>query len=221
VANAETMRAKLDKARGDKANAIAHLEQAHAATPSTQTLLNLIAGLADFGKRDRAITVADSWLADHPDDPAVLLAQGIQLEQSGQVDRAIARFERVTQLAPNNVTAINNLAWWLHERDPTRAVQLATRALELAPQSGAVMDTLAMAYLAAGRAEEALAASDRALVLEPNSGLFRVHKARVLRHLGRIDEATETLEQALASQPFADRAAAETELEALRAARPQ
>jgi tetratricopeptide (TPR) repeat protein len=69
---------------------------------------------------------------------------------------ALMDWERSLELLPNSAEAHNNLAWLLATcpeatlRDPKRAVELATKAVELAPAQGTFRNTLGVARYSAG-----------------------------------------------------------------------
>ena len=76
---------------------------------------------------------------------------------------------------PKSVAALNNLAWLLATcpdagvRDGARAVKLAERACEAAGhKTVALMDTLAAAYAAAGRYDDAVRAASSAREKTPD-----------------------------------------------------
>jgi tetratricopeptide (TPR) repeat protein len=97
---------------------------------------------------------------------------GAALLDRGETASAVAHFREALAIRSDLLTVTNNLAWVLAthpdaaHRDPRAAVELAERA---AAQTGrrdpAVLDTLAAAYAAAGRFEEAVRTLDRALDL--------------------------------------------------------
>src|SRR5262249_47183232 len=78
------------------------------------------------------------------------------------------------RLFPNDARALNNLAWHLTIsddptiRDPARAVVLARLAAELAPDNGAIWDTLGKACYRAGSWGEAFTALERGLAIPPS-----------------------------------------------------
>ncbi|MEX1302518.1 MAG: M48 family metalloprotease [Desulfotignum sp.] len=84
---------------------------------------------------------------------------------------AIGFYETAVYLAPDHVHALNNLAWLLATcpqtdlQDPERALDLAGRAVALAPQSPFVLDTYAEALFINHRITEAVAAAEKALEL--------------------------------------------------------
>ncbi len=96
---------------------------------------------------------------------------GLALKERGQLDEAIAEYQKVLELNPNDARAYNNIAWIraTHPdprfRNAAQAVALATRAVELAQDDVNSLDTLAAAYAEAGRFSEAVQTAHKALEL--------------------------------------------------------
>jgi len=147
-------------------------------------LLVVRAGGGYQGKTDRFVDVR---VDDHAEPVAELervyglweerfLVQ-TYLESGGERDVAYALpiMDRVLAENPENADYYNNFAWYLAatKREPEKAVELALRARELAPDDANVMDTVAEAYYAAGDYEQAIAWEKKALVLEPANEFFR------------------------------------------------
>ncbi|OGR05995.1 MAG: hypothetical protein A2520_08675 [Deltaproteobacteria bacterium RIFOXYD12_FULL_53_23] len=91
------------------------------------------------------------------------------LQSSRQQEQsAITAYEQALRLAPANPEALNNLAWllltaqqpWL--RNPKKALLLAQKAAATT-RTSPILDTLATAYWANGRREEALPLAEEAL----------------------------------------------------------
>jgi serine/threonine protein kinase/tetratricopeptide (TPR) repeat protein len=86
-------------------------------------------------------------------------------------DKAIADYSRAIDLDRNNAPACNSLAWLLATvpevklRDAQRAVELAKKATELAPQQGAFWNTLGAARYRAGDWKAAVAALNKSMAL--------------------------------------------------------
>jgi protein O-mannosyl-transferase len=108
-------------------------------------------------------------------DPNFALAHyymGQVLAQMGKIDDAITHFEEALRLDPNRIEPMNNLAWFLAAskktavRNPDRAVKLAQRACELTNYNKPeLLDTLAVAYAAAGNFDKAVETAEKALEL--------------------------------------------------------
>ena len=88
---------------------------------------------------------------------------GTQLQLASMLDaadqRALAseRYRIVLKTNPNNVAALNNLAYNLavHQNALAEALPLARRAVAIAPSEGAVLDTLGWVEHLAGNDKEA------------------------------------------------------------------
>jgi tetratricopeptide (TPR) repeat protein len=112
-----------------------------------------------------------------PDTAEVHGALAENLQRQGRQSEAIAQWRESLRLMPDQLEAMNNLAWLLATaedpaaRRPSEAVALAERAAAITASSNAsVLDTLAAAYAAAGRREEAARTARRAIELARQSG---------------------------------------------------
>jgi tetratricopeptide (TPR) repeat protein len=96
---------------------------------------------------------------------------GSALAEVGRREEALRHLREAARLEPESPEPLNNAAWYLAtdpESSPSEheeAIRLAKRAAALgAGDNPTVLDTLAAAYAAAGRFEEAVATAERALV---------------------------------------------------------
>jgi len=138
---------------------------------------NLANLLAQSGKNDEAIEHFHQALRLKPNYGPIHYNLGIVLAAVGKTDEAIRHFNQMVQLMPDSLLALNSLAWLLATRDPAeggdpgRAVQLAQRARELAGRENAqCLDTLAAAYAAAGRFDDAIPTAQQAVQLAESTG---------------------------------------------------
>ena len=88
---------------------------------------------------------------------------------------AIRSYEAAIELAPEDARLLDNTAWFLltvddeKQKDPKRAVELATRAVELTEEgSGQYLGTLAEALYQAGDLEGAVSRAEAAAKLDPH-----------------------------------------------------
>jgi tetratricopeptide (TPR) repeat protein len=102
---------------------------------------------------------------------------GAALLDEGRTEEGVARLSEAVRLQPSFLAASNNLAWVLATsgddgvRNPVLAVPLAQRAAAITGGTDPdVLDTLAAAYAAAGRFEEAVQAAERAVALAAAAG---------------------------------------------------
>src|SRR5207249_4024747 len=94
-----------------------------------------------------------------------------------------ADYGKVLELDPQNASIHNNLAWLLATdtdlkvRDPKRAVELAKKAVELAPKEGYIRNTLGVAYYRAGEWKAAIVELEKSMELRapgrPSAGRRR------------------------------------------------
>jgi tetratricopeptide (TPR) repeat protein len=91
--------------------------------------------------------------------------------QLGRWQEALADFRRAVELPTSGAADLNNLAWQLATspdaalRQPARAVELARKAVKLAPNDGNSANTLGAALYRAGSWQEAIAALEKSLLL--------------------------------------------------------
>jgi Flp pilus assembly protein TadD len=111
-------------------------------------------------------------LAHHRSILAHSLAdQGLKTQATEELHQAMDAFETAARLAPDDCRVLNTLAWHLVLSDeltlhnPSRAVVLARRAVELQPDYFRFWFTLGIAYYHAGNWGEAVAALERGLGL--------------------------------------------------------
>jgi uncharacterized protein (TIGR03790 family) len=118
---------------------------------------------------------------------------------AGDIDESISRYQAVLESEPNNIVALNNLAYALaeHRNRAKDALPLAERAYRLSSQSGAVADTLGWVHYKLGSLSEALNYAERAVRLEPDNGDILVHAAAVHVSLKSLAQAGKYLEQAM------------------------
>jgi tetratricopeptide (TPR) repeat protein len=102
---------------------------------------------------------------------------GSTLAEVGQGEEALRHLLEAARLEPESPEPLNNAAWYL-ATDPAssssereEAIRLAKRAAALtAGDHPTVLDTLAAAYAATGRFEDAMAAAERALAAALRDG---------------------------------------------------
>jgi len=103
-----------------------------------------------------------------------LVARYLEFGGERDVAYALPIIDRVLAGNPENPDYFNNFAWYLAatKRAPAKALELALRAYELAPEDANIMDTVAETYYAAGDYEQAIAWEKKALALDPDNEFF-------------------------------------------------
>jgi tetratricopeptide (TPR) repeat protein len=96
------------------------------------------------------------------------------LKWGGELIEAVGHFRQAVRLEPDAPSGLTSLAWMLATaaeetvRDPSQAVRLAERAVELTGRREVeAMDVLAAAYATAGLFDRALDTAEEAIRLDP------------------------------------------------------
>ena len=138
---------------------------------------NLGLALAQQGKLHQAIEHYRCALNIDPDYYPAHHNLASALDDQGKIKEAVTHYHNAVRLKPDLLTAMKRLAWILAtHRDPTirnpaQALPLAQRAAELTSyRQITALDTLAAAYAALGRFEEAVATAENAIELARKTG---------------------------------------------------
>jgi protein O-mannosyl-transferase len=137
-----------------------------------EALINFGYVLTNQGKLDDAAVKFEESLRINPKSALAHYHLGQILAQMGKINEAVAHFEKTVHLKPDWVEPMNELAWILVSsdkaeiRNPEKAVKLAQRVCELTDyKRPEFLDTLAVAYAAAGNFSKAVEVTEKALEL--------------------------------------------------------
>jgi tetratricopeptide (TPR) repeat protein len=166
----------------------------------------LARGYADLGEQDRAKALVEQTISESGETAPLLQTLGSIASSSGRREDAMAAFERTLELDPDAVHALNFVAYTLaeEERDLERALELALKAVGLAPDNPLVRDTLGWVYFRLDRLEDAEREILAAVELGARDPVVFEHLGDTLQALGRSDEAIEAWSQALTLDPGFD-----------------
>lgn len=201
--------AAAHRGSGDTQRALAAVEAALQLDRSSQRVNRFARGLAAGGEGDRAVEVLEAWVAEQPADGVAWSNLGLIQQQQGRAGRALEAYEQALLHADPNAVILNNMAWLYLDRDGSRALELATKAYELAPSRAEIVDTYGWVLFAQGRQSEGLSALQQALIIAPRNAEIALHVAEALVAMQRSDEARPMLERVIRDNPgspFADSA---------------
>ena len=147
-----------------------------------------------------------------------LIALANDLELEGNLSGAQVQYRAVLKEDPDNIMALNNLAWTLRLENSKKALEYIRRASDLAPDMPAILDTLAVIEHLNGDNTRAHRNIQRALEGAPGGLVMRYHKAMIEAALGETEQAIDSLEELLTNDAgeFLERAEAEKLLMRLR-----
>lgn len=141
------------------------------------------------GRVEEARDFERDWLAAHPKAGLIryYLAERAMLEKAWP--RAEELLVIVTQLAPQDLIALNNLAWVQLQAGKPEAMATIDKALKASPQAPALLDTKAMILVAGGKLDEAIGLQRQAVERAPELHAHRLHLAQTLLKAGKREEA--------------------------------
>jgi Tfp pilus assembly protein PilF len=163
---------------GERERAIEHYQRALELRPNQARVHgNLGRALVDRGDADAALAHLAEAVRLEPEEAAHRANLGSVLQELGREAEAIDAYREALRLGARSPALLNNLAWLLAtakragDRAPEEAVQLAREAAEATGFGKAgILDTLAVAYAAAGRTQDAVRTAETALELAEAGG---------------------------------------------------
>ena len=184
--------------------AVRAYEQAYKLSKSPQVLVKLSQSLRSAGKTKQADARVAEFVKQFPGEPITTLYSAEQMLAAKQFKPAIASLETIVQRTPNNVVALNNLAWAYQQEKDARALATAEQASKLAPASPAVLDTLGWILVEGGNVKRGVQVLEQASSRAPDANDIRYHLAFGLHKAGDKARARKEIELALANgKPFA------------------
>lgn len=184
----KTLALMQEQAQGDKASMLgltmAGLELSHGRTQQAADRLQKLQDVVKPGSKDHAIR--ENFLS-------------VAYHKLGQYDRAREAYEKLLQLEPGNVSAMNNLAYIFADKlnRPQDALAMARKAEAITPYDAEIVDTLGWAQFRAGQVSEALATLQRSIQIRKiPANLY--HLAEALLSKGEVTKARELLTEAQA-----------------------
>ncbi|MBU2955623.1 tetratricopeptide repeat protein [Marinobacter sp. F3R08] len=149
--------------------------------------------LLQSGQRTKAAEALDMARQEFPRNPQILMNLAMLHQNNEAPEKAIPPYEELLELRPQNVVALNNLAWIYFQKGDDRAIELAKQAFELNPDSAAVADTYGWILLQGGQTEQSLPVLEKAHELQADSEEIAMHLAEAYRANGRDADAKRVL----------------------------
>lgn len=171
---------EADKLRkqGNKAGALNTLQALWEKSPSDPVAIRIMP-LLDEAAREKFTA---EWASKAPRSANAVLFTAMQKQTRGDTDGAVAGYEQVLALNPNEPRALNNLAWIKFENGQMKqALELSTKAAELSPGDAAVLDTHGWILFNNGDKEKAREVLKRALELAPEIQEVKDHYEAALK----------------------------------------
>jgi len=160
--------------------------------------------LAPLGK-EVALASLRSWIAQHHDDLLARRQYALMLLRFDDLKGARTQYEQLVREHPDDALASNNLALLVVDESPTRALDLAKRAVKLQPNSPDYWDTLGCVQLRQSDPKSALSSLRHAHQLRDSDPEITFHLATALDANGARADAKALLSTVATRDDFADR----------------
>jgi putative PEP-CTERM system TPR-repeat lipoprotein len=191
----------VKRASKQYAEAASIYRKALAQKPSAALVLKLSLALQLAGNSADANGVLGEWLTAHPKDKDVRLSQADLALRGKDFPRAAQNYRMVVDVEPNNVDALNNLAWTLLQLKDEHALTYAQKASTLAPNNPTVSDTLGWILVEQGQIRQGLEVLEKASAGAPGQLDIALHLAKAQIKDGRRDQAKNTLQALIRARP--------------------
>ena len=164
-------------------------------TPSQQqnTLLqiqSLLAKATNESEALRAFYEIVSTLKPEPKDPGLLYTYAMSAEKSGRIDVMEKTLREILRKNPNDVNSLNALGYSLADRNQKlpEAFRLISKAHQLSPKDGFILDSLGWVNFRMGKNALALEQLQQAFSMKPEADIA-AHIGEVLWVMNRPIEA--------------------------------
>jgi Flp pilus assembly protein TadD len=145
----------------------------------------------------------ERWLTEaareRPEAFFLIAKLGVILVRQGRFDEAEKLFRKLLSANPDEVDALNGLAWLVVMRDQSTvrdALGLINHAIDIRGPDPTLLDTRAMVLIRSGQADEAVRDLREAQKLNPANPNPFVHLALAYRMSGRFEDAKKVFRQA-------------------------
>ena len=179
----------------DFAKAVPAFQAAFNKAPSLGLVLALANAQWQADNQTEALKTLKSWLATNPKDTNARTQLLLYLNLLQRNSEAIAEGETILRQEPNNSVAVNNLAALYQQVGDKRALEFAERAMQLAPDSPDVADTLGWILVQSNQQLPRGIELLRQAVAKKAEPQIRYHLAAAYAKAGQREEALRELDK--------------------------
>jgi len=150
------------------------------------------------GHRAESVRALEAWLEDHQGDTAAMRKVAERYIVMGRDADAERWLSDLVGREPDDVAALNNLAYLRQDNDPASARKLAARAYQLEPGQPGIQDTYGWILVRAGEVDQGLKLLQAAHSKLGSQPSVRYHYAAALAKAGHSAEAEAEISRLLA-----------------------
>jgi cellulose synthase operon protein C len=185
-------------ARKDNQQALVWYQKAFEQQPDRKLVMGIYQLKRKLGQN--SIATLQQWLQSHEQDAGIRTFLAMDLQGQNKIDAAIAEFDKVLAVNPKNGIALNNMAWiYFDRKDNQKALTYADRALNAAPDSADILDTVGWIKLQSGRIQEGVALLRKASDKNSDNPSIQYHYAAALERASKPVKARAILQKLIDS----------------------
>ena len=167
---------------------------AYKSQPNERILLTISDLLIIQKKPSEAIKLLNEALEKAPKNLAIHFKLANIYQQQNDYKQAEIHYDAMLTEQSDNVLALNNLAILYDQQNDPRALDLAKRAYDKAPESAAILDTYGHMLLKQNQANLGLSLIEKAATLAPKQNEIQLHLAEAYVSNNNIAKAIAILE---------------------------
>ena len=193
-------------------------QQTYKEQPNDRILFILADLMIAQKKQPEAINLLNSALEKDKKNVSIHFKLATLYQQQNDTKEAEAHYDAMLTEQPDNVLALNNLAFLYFQKNDPRALELAKRAYEKAPEAPAILDTYGYILIKQGQPKVGLPLLEKAATLAPKANDIQFHLAEAYVANDNTAKAITLLETIVkAEQDFSEKKSAISLLEKLKA----
>ncbi|WP_353517887.1 XrtA/PEP-CTERM system TPR-repeat protein PrsT [Thalassotalea sp. SU-HH00458] len=172
---------RLLLSKGASINAIENLKAYYDVYSEPKYAVFITAAYYSLKKFDVGTAFMEKHLVENEADLSSQMFLAMYLTKIDR-ERAIYHYNKIVDNHPKNIIAINNLAWILfEEKQYTKAEALIERAIEIAPNTPAILDTAGMIKVQLGKKNESIDLFRKAHQLDPTNSEIEAHYRNITK----------------------------------------
>lgn len=188
----------------EPSKALKYVNEAIDSDPKDAEILHIKGSiLEELYRYSEAAEIYLKALEIDPKNVKLMYSLGNAYEKGGQRSRSMQTMEAILAQKPDDPSALNFVGYTLAlmDRDMDRAENLVRKSLEIKPDDGYIMDSLAWILFKRGRVDDALKLLEKAFVRVKGDPIISEHLGDVLAAKNKNDEAIEAYKRSLTLNP--------------------
>ena len=193
-------------------------QQAYKIKPNDKVLFTIVDILSAQGKAADGIKLLKKELETQKQTAGIHFKVANLYQMQKDYPQAESHYKAILAQQPDNVLALNNLAWVYSQQNNPKALETAKSAYEKASKSPAIADTYGTILVKQGQAKEGVGVLEAAAKQAPQANDIQYHLAEAYVAIDDKQKALQILETIVkAEQNFSEKNAAVSLLDKLKA----